>query len=229
MLDVIKKKEYFEWLDRGIADSSNQSLKGIQDAWILSLLSEKLNLKIAEVGGGKSRVLEKLAATNECWNIDKFEGLGAGPTDLPEMPSIKIVRSYLGDFDPALPDNYFDVVFSVSVVEHVTRDKLDSFFADCHRILKPGGTMAHAIDLYIYDEPSTRLSVIDYYRKGVEDHRFDWFSSPLIDHNLTFQCCFATNSDVTMNAWNRIAPSLREIRETAQSISLKLLALKKHS
>lgn len=227
MLDIINKKEYFEWLDRGIADPRNQTLKGIQDAWILSLLSEKSDLKIAEIGGGNSRVLKSLAEKNECWNIDKFEGLGAGPTDLPEMPGVKIVRTYLGDFDSELPDNYFDVVFSVSVVEHVTPDKLGSFFEDCYRILKPNGIIAHAIDLYVYDEPNTRLSIIDYYLREVERHGFTWASPPTIDRNLSFQCCFATNSDVTMNSWNKIAPSLREIREIAQSISIKLLAFKK--
>ncbi|PSB14685.1 hypothetical protein C7B61_02050 [filamentous cyanobacterium CCP1] len=186
MLDIIQKKEYFEWRDRGIADPKNQTLKGIQDAWILSLLSEKTDLKIAEIGGGKSRVLQKLAEKNECWNIDKFEGVGAGPTDLPELPGVKIVRTYLGEFDPALSNEYFDVVFSVSVVEHVTSEKLEAFFADCYRILKPGGTMAHAIDLYVFDSPNTRLGIVDAYRRSIAGHGFSWLSQPNVERNLTF-------------------------------------------
>lgn len=72
MFDVITKKEYFEWYENKIADSSNHSLKGIQDAFILSNLPCKVGMKLAEIGGGNSRVLEKLKDKNECWNIDKF-------------------------------------------------------------------------------------------------------------------------------------------------------------
>lgn len=87
MLDVITKKEYFLWYENGIADSNNHSLKGIQDAFILSLLSKKAGLKIAEIGGGHSRVLNQLKDRNECWNIDKFEGVGGGPKEIKENPA----------------------------------------------------------------------------------------------------------------------------------------------
>lgn len=227
MLDIIRKAEYFDWLDNNLADARNYSLKGIQDGWIVSLLSEKSDLKIAEVGGGHSRVLQKLSPRNECWNIDKFEGQGQGPTEVVELANVKIVRAFLGDFDTAIPDQYFDVVFSVSVVEHVPGERLNAFFADCHRILKPGGMMAHAIDLYISDSPETRLGVIDAYQTAIESQGFEWFAVPVVDGNVTFQSCFASNSDITMNHWNRLVPSLRSIRETAQSVSIKLLAFKK--
>lgn len=226
MLNIVKKEEYFDWLEKKIADPRNHTLKGIQDAWVLSLLSGKSGLKIAEVGGGRSRILQSLNKEgNECWNIDKFEGVGAGPKGVPEMAGIKVVPLYLGGFDETLPSNYFDVVFSISVVEHVPNANLDNFFADCCRILKPGGILIHAIDLYISDEPED-IQVIKLYRQALKKLEFEWFTPPQATKNVTFECSFASNSDLTMHQWNQIAPNLRKKREITQSVVLKLAGFK---
>lgn len=235
MFDVIRKREVFSWLESGIGDPSNHSLKGIQDAFILSLLGDRSGLQIAEIGGGHSRVLQQLKTKNACWNIDKFEGVGCGPTKPKRDRGIRLVREYIGDFSTNVPANYFDVVFSVSVVEHVQSDALQPFFSDCHRILKSGGLMVHAIDAYIFDEPlqelsgsyEKRLSLrIGLYRAGVEGAGFRWIEPPAVDKSCVFKCDFASNSDSTMHRWNKVAPQLRHVREVAQSISLKLQALK---
>lgn len=226
MLNFIHKKEYFEWLDSGIANPKDSTLKGIQDGWVLSILKGKEDLKLAEIGGGKSRVLPALSQCNECWNIDKLEGLGAGPKEASDISGVKLIRSYMGEFDAAIPDNYFDVVFSISVVEHVPKDFLEKFFSDCYRILKPGGIMLHAIDLYVSDFPTENGKIIDTYRETIDSLGFEWFAPPAINGNAAFRCNFASNSDTTMNIWNRIAPSLRTLRETSQSVSIKLFVFK---
>ncbi|WP_416672056.1 class I SAM-dependent methyltransferase [Egbenema bharatensis] len=227
MLNIITKDEFFDWLELGIAQTGNYSLKGIQDAWGLSLFQGVSQLKIAEVGGGNSRVLHQISLANECWNLDKFEGFGLGPTEDVNQPNVKIIRSYIGEFDPAIPDSYFDAVFSISVVEHLGKDKLDAFFADCHRILKPGGLLAHAIDLYIFDAPDPRVRIIDSYRSLVEKHEFEWLTPPTLDGNATFQCKYASNADIEMHQWNSVAPKLTPIRVIAQSVSIQLIAFKK--
>ncbi|MBU0568822.1 class I SAM-dependent methyltransferase [bacterium] len=177
MFDIISKDEYFTWLEAGLADKSNHTLKGIQDAWIISIMEERSQgssgCKIAEIGGGDSRILLRLKNYNECWNIDKFEGLGQGPKKDPQMPGVRSMYSYMGDFDESVPSNYFDVVFSISVVEHVLNEKVEPFFADCCRILKPGGMMAHAIDVYIFDVPGN-LERLDLYRSAVETAGLEW-------------------------------------------------------
>jgi len=132
----------------------------------------------------------------------------------------------MGDFDESVPSNYFDVVFSISVVEHVLNEKVEPFFADCCRILKPGGMMAHAIDVYIFNVPGN-LERLDLYRSAVETAGLEWVKQPKIDRRAIFKTCFASNSDATMGAWNKIVPTLRSVREEAQSVSVKLLAFKK--
>jgi cyclopropane fatty-acyl-phospholipid synthase-like methyltransferase len=44
------------------------------------------------------------------------------------------------------PHSYFDVLYSVSAVEHMQAGSLPAFFADCHRMLKMGGMMIHLIE-----------------------------------------------------------------------------------
>ncbi len=233
MFDIIRKDEYFTWAAPNIANSSryllvpsHYSLKGIQDAWVLSLLEHKRDLKLAEIGGGKSRVLETLSARNECWNIDKFEGVGAGPLEIQELPGVKIVRSYMGDFDSDIPDSYFDVVFSISVIEHVPKDQLEAFFADCYRILKPGGLLIHAIDLYISDEPTSLTETVELYRQALEKQPFVWHDEPAISKDTTFRCDFASNSDLIMTHWNTVAPALQNIRKNHQSVSIKMVGIR---
>jgi len=226
VFDVITKKEYFEWYEKGIADKKRHSLKGLQDAYILSLLGKKKDLKIAEVGGGNSRVLTVLKKHSDCWNIDKFEGVGLGPIKVKKQRGIRIIHSVIGEFDASIPDNNFDVAFSISVVEHVPVDSLGDFFKDCYRILKPSGEMVHAIDLYVSDVPEVRNKKVDKYIVEVENAGFNWFKKPTINSNITFRSYFASNSDATMSIWNKTAPKLRKVREMAQSISLKLHAFK---
>ena len=227
MLDIIGKEDYFQAFDQRLADRSFHSLKGIQDAWVLLQLQGKKDLKIAEIGGGESRVLQLAKQQNEVWNIDKLEGAGKGPTEVSDTSAIKLVRSYMGDFDPNIPDNYFDILLSISVVEHVPADKLTDFFKDCHRVLKPGGLMLHAIDIYIYGTPGNR-EVVDRYRSIVEQLGFEWEQPPVINKDVSFKTSHASNSDLTMAHWNRMAPNLKQLRTVAQSVSIKLAATKKN-
>jgi SAM-dependent methyltransferase len=46
-----------------------------------------------------------------------------------------------------IPDSSVDLVFSVAVMEHVRRAEFDALIAEMFRILRPGGTAHHTIDL----------------------------------------------------------------------------------
>ena len=59
-----------------------------------------------------------------------------------------MLPAYIGSFDKDLPDAYFDLVFSISVVEHINEgdDVLQNILNDIDRVLKPGGYSVHCID-----------------------------------------------------------------------------------
>ena len=230
MFSVIEKKEYFEWCDAGLVDFQRRDIKAAQDAWILSQLLSVKGLKIAEVGGGSSRVLARLKSTNECWNIDRLEGKHGGPSreTVVMHQDIKFVDAYLGDFSSDLPDDYFDIVFSISVIEHVPDTRYQAFFKDMGRVMKPGSKTYHAIDFYIGDKPSPdvdkKLNALNLHSHAGTGLLFE--QAPDYPVPLLFKSSYVTNSDMAMADWNKAAPNLREIRETCQAISLKSIWFK---
>lgn len=220
MYDFIRKSDFFSWMTAGHFCDQKPRLKSIQYAYILSLLDQKEGLRIAEIGGGNSRVLNVLKGSNECWNIDKFQGMGNGPIGLDHAPGIKTIEAYLGDFDRSIPTGYFDVVFSISVVEHVS--SLNSFFRDIERILKPGGTTFHAIDLYLGNEPVPT----QYWRKYFDIVESSCLHltpiSPLeVSDPIQFQTSMVSDPDINMWKRNALAPQLTAKRENDQCVSLR--------
>ena len=97
------------------------------------------------------RVLPQLAKANTCFNVDTFEGAGNGPKKKAVFKGVTNVPVFLGDYSEQLAPQSFDVVFSISVIEHVPTKDLDNFLKDGLRILKPGGLWVHAIDMYLED------------------------------------------------------------------------------
>ena len=132
-------------------DPNMCDLKNYQDLLVFSFLVQNLpeDSKILEVGGADSRILGYFKNKYECWNIDKLEGLGFGLTDV-KNSDYKLVRDYMGTFNKELPDNYFDLVFSISALEHVPNDDpkiLKDVSDDINRVLKPGGLSLHCFDV----------------------------------------------------------------------------------
>lgn len=205
-----------------LAPDINWHLKNIQDAVAIERLHRLRGLVIGEIGGGNSRVLPTLAEGNRCFNIDRFEGAaatGLGPREPPKIGGVTPIIGFVGE-PLDWPDESFDVLFSISVVEHVPAPKLPAFFEDCRRLLKPGGRMLHLIDVYVEDGPDRHLAArVEAYRAQFSS----WLESgePLIENkDLRFSCAFATNPDDAMAEWNKAAPKLAAKRAVSQSCSL---------
>ena len=232
MFDVITKSDYWAWRDAGFYSTSQGKLKDIQDTFVLAFLRDCRGKRICEVGGGDSRVLRHLSQENECWLLDRFEGQGAGPKKMPEIPKVRFVREFLGAMTPDLPNDYFDVVFSVSVVEHVPDSDYAAFVQDGVRILRPGGLFLHAIDAYLPDADADPYPVIDrrlfqyVNTPSVAGGRLTWHEKPVIGPGLRASSRLATSSADTLYLWNKIAPDLRPVRETMSSCSLRMVLRK---
>lgn len=118
--------------------------------------------RLLEIGGGQSRILNIFKDRYECWNLDKFEGVGNGPKGKPASSiGYTWVEAYAGEFHKDLPDGYFDLVFSISVLEHIPRDNkiYDDIIADCNRVLKSGAYSIHLLDIVL---PGWRHPFIEY-------------------------------------------------------------------
>ena len=222
MFDIIKKDEYFQCLDEDHGSRKDHSLKGIQDAWVLRQLHDVSGKKIMEVGGGNSRVLPKLQ-DNKLWNAEKFEGVGHGPVKKIEQAGVRIFPAFMGEFNPDAPE--VDIIFSISVIEHIPFDRYDAAFEDMARCLAPGGTMFHAIDLPLADEPlETAQKRISGLIKAVERAGLNWREPPVLKKDAVFRSDMASNSDLTMWQWANISEASRITGPKAQIVSIKLIA-----
>ncbi|MBE9569986.1 MAG: methyltransferase domain-containing protein [Proteobacteria bacterium] len=154
------KTRHFKRLSRrsndlysNMINPSQCDLKVYQDLLVFSFLKNVIppGSRILEVGGGNSRVLGQVHGEYDCWNLDKFEGLGHGPKSVGELP-YKLVRAYIGEYSKELPEDYFDFVFSISALEHVApHDSVlhERIVADINRVLKPGGYSIHCFDVVV--------------------------------------------------------------------------------
>lgn len=233
MFDFVRKKDIWDACDKGYLNEikSNKisyQLKHAQDLAIYRIVRESHDLKIAEIGGGNSRILERLAIKNRCANIEKFEGKNFGPIGEIKLNAVGNINSYIGDFDKVIPDAHFDLLFSISVIEHVETHCLDEFFGDSLRILKSGGRFYHAIDMYLQDSPTSyNLERFDIYKRWVANNDLVMPAGNIFSGRLEFSADMISNPDNILYGWNSLAPSLSQIRAKAQNVSLIVGGIKK--
>jgi SAM-dependent methyltransferase len=235
MFKFVTKAEYWSILDSGITSQMPKKfdwhLKSVQDAVALSHLHETTNSCLAEIGGGDSRVLSMLAKQNTCYNIEEFQGEGAGPKKEVRIPGVTNIKAKIGRFSESIKHEQFDAIFSISVVEHVVDKELVDFFRDCHRILKPSGLMIHLIDVYLEeldgDNKNASRRVLSY-GSHLDNKFFAPVEIPLVlsEQDVYFRPSFVTNPDNVMYSWNQIAPQLKSKRERAQSCTLLMISRK---
>lgn len=115
-------------------------------------------IKACEFGPGFNVFFSaKLSTSHEYWSIDDSgSNLGIG-ADAERYKSVvktreenghRHVSGLLGANVGELPSDYFDVVFSISVIEHIGGDDMRSVAAECYRILRKGGVLINTIDVY---------------------------------------------------------------------------------
>ena len=224
MFNFVRKNRLFKALDRGLPKKLNAAapfhMKTTQDCVVYDILGDPRDLDIAEIGGGDSRLLRAISRDNRCVNIEPFDGNDGGPAEAVKIPGVKNIRSLLGENSAEIEDESFDIVFSISVVEHIAIGKLAAFFDDGMRILRPGGLWLHAIDVYLGDEPVPFVTKrVDIYRQWAETPGITEPVGKIYAGAAKFQSDMASNPDNIMHAWGSVAPDLIELRKTAQGVS----------
>src|ERR1700730_4104807 len=137
----------------GEPDPASCNLKVYQDYLTYCFIRRNVarGARILEIGGGDSRILKYFSTDYECWNADKCEGMGNGPTQFASA-HYRIVYDYLGSFSQELPDAYFDLVFSISAIEQTAEAPAVrvNLLEDLNRVLKPGCLSFHCFDAVLH-------------------------------------------------------------------------------
>lgn len=237
MLRLVTKEEFWAGIDAGllhVPDWSNLSIKQTQDAVLLSHLSAAEGLDIFEVGGGNSRTLPVLCRHNRGVNVDPVEGSGHGPIGIDQgaVPWRHVFRK-VGETADVLPDESADIIYSISVLEHVIFDgDIASAVSDMVRLLRPGGSMIHLVDAYVADqgqENSFALKIARALRNALSHPSLEPAGEVLRDEEIYFKGEYATNPDYIMHHWNKSAPQWRALRARAQACSFIMKATKAES
>ena len=93
----------------------------------------------------------------------------------------------MGNFNRELPENYFDLVFSISTLEHVPEDEttFKNVCLDIDRVLRPNGYSLHCFDVIVKKDAvwSNKLLpfIFEYYNTL---HKFVPFSELYDDPDL---------------------------------------------
>ena len=154
-----KKSHFSKFLPISIYKRQNLKtcdLKVYQDLFMYTFIVNniKKGSRLLEIGGGESRIILLLKQSYEIWNLDKLEGQGFGPKRLMDTSEFKLIKDFIGSFNKEIPDNYFDLVFSISTIEHIPDDEntVVNVLEDIQRILKPGGYSIHCIDAFLFPD-----------------------------------------------------------------------------
>lgn len=99
MLDFVRKPFLWQGWQNEFPKTGAFHLKSIQDLAVYGQLRGVAGKRIAEIGGGDSRLLRSLSQENECFNIEKFAGDHGGPGSEIKVDGVRNILAFLGEFD----------------------------------------------------------------------------------------------------------------------------------
>lgn len=149
--------------DRASAFSAGWGLKQVGTLFCADKVEQVGPTTILEVGVGYNTFFDaRFGEQYEYWAIDEPGLYGADQFEeaAQKRRHTRFVQGLLGEFLADLPNDYFDVVFSVSVLEHVPSKGKRDVYRDMHRVTKPGGIIVHSIDLALKAEGETEHALI---------------------------------------------------------------------
>lgn len=129
-------------------------LKDFQRPWVVKKILESCSTgKILEIGADRCELADYLQKRRfEVWVIDVYDNFAGGAARVEEVkrkfPKLNIYRGFFHE-NKVLPTNYFDVVYSCSVLEHVPFECIQPTIEKIYSCLKIGGFSIHAVDFIV--------------------------------------------------------------------------------
>lgn len=143
----------------------NSTSRTYEYPWVYHAAGLDSPKKIVEIGGSLSGLQFVLSAEgHEVVNIDpSTTGPGLGwPSSESSMRKLnswfntKVTLKSTTIGKANLPDNYYDLFLSISVLEHLPEEELHEVLEHAYRCLKPGGRFIITLDLFLNLEPFSR-------------------------------------------------------------------------
>jgi malonyl-CoA O-methyltransferase len=120
-----------------VYDHDANPLPALEEPYVQEAIGDVRGLAVLDLGCGTGRHAVRLAAAGaDVTAIDFSEGMLEEARRKAHGDAIRFIVHDLHQPLP-LPDGTFDLVVSGLVLEHIRN--LDSFFAEIHRVLRPGG------------------------------------------------------------------------------------------
>jgi hypothetical protein len=154
------------------------------------LKTSKNLLRILEFGHGfNPYIMARFQDRCEVWGADREQSLQYfDPTTweerfqkevAPFCQKVKFVRTLVGEKNTLLPENYFDVIVSVSVLEEMPVDAAGRIVTAASKLLRSGGTLIGSYDLLLSDY--TRIATEYFWEHKKADLDLDLPQNGLID------------------------------------------------
>jgi uncharacterized UPF0146 family protein len=144
--DLADSRDHFAGLARASSD-----MKDLQRCWMVKAVLGTVERagRLVEIGAGEPLVADLLSRLgHEVTVIDPYDGSGNGPVEFERFrrayPDVDFVRER---FPPSeeLPSE-IACVYSISVLEHLPRERIGAAAEAARDALAPGGCSIHAID-----------------------------------------------------------------------------------
>src|SRR5664280_708762 len=143
----------------------NSPTRAHEFPWAYHAIEPKPGLRVLEIGGalaGLQFVLSKEGC--EVHNVDPFFDYGSGGYRVdPETRHRQLNRTFKAKatlhrstLPDAKLDGAFDVIYSVSALEHIPQEPLEETLAVARQLLSPSGRIVLTVDLFLNLSPFSR-------------------------------------------------------------------------
>jgi len=149
----------------------NNDTRTVEYPWAFEALQVRRGMRVLDIGGSLAGFQFVLGMEGcEVINVDPGEESRGRGWQVSEEVFAKLNRAFGTNVvlkkcflqDAQLPDDYFDRVVSISVLEHVPEDDIAAIFAEIRRVLKPGGLVVLTLDLFLNVKPFSEADRNEY-------------------------------------------------------------------